>query len=291
VNSELVGGRPRRWWVALLLNQFVPPAGYAYVRAWRWVGVLLVVELAACIGLIAWTFANPPGVYPLESLLPWAVPINLSLALHAAWLSRRAPAVTGARWKHAVGYLALGALFILLVPGAVRAFWPQSIYSFASSSMAPSVAEGDIIGINGARAFCGGVRPAVGDLVLYRQPKKGAVRYLHRLVAGPGDTVAMRKGRLILNDAEVKTEGGALGVLVETLPNGVRHKILDMGADGPFDDMAPVRLGADMWYVLGDSRDNALDSRFNGPLPSRDICGVGAVVLLSKDKSRVGLKP
>ena len=53
----------------------------------------------------------------------------------------------------------------------------------------------------------------------------------------------------------------------------------------------PVRLGPQDWYILGDNRDDASDSRIWGPFENKDICAVATVILQAKDKKRVGAKP
>lgn len=91
--------------------------------------------------------------------------------------------------------------------------------------------------------------------------------------------------------------GRVAQVVKETLPNGRIYLTLDAGPDGPFDEVATVRVPPDAWYLLGDSRDNALDSRAPpevsgfGFVPTKNICGIATVVLQAKDKSHVGRKP
>jgi len=80
-------------------------------------------------------------------------------------------------------------------------------------------------------------------------------------------------------------------VVEETLPDGARYRTLDMGRDTDLDDVAPLRVPTDSWYVLGDNRDNAADSRFNGPAPGRTLCGVAFRIIFSQDKSHVGARP
>jgi signal peptidase I len=59
--------------------------------------------------------------------------------------------------------------------------------------MEPTVEYGDVIGVSGARAFCGHAKPKVGDVVVYRHGGNASEPYIHRVVAGPGQVVPGRR--------------------------------------------------------------------------------------------------
>jgi signal peptidase I len=295
-------GRPRRAWVAFLLNLVFLPAGYAYLGAWRLAAaVLIAAVIFAAVGLEG-SIASPPGIYAFgqSGILPIGIALGVVSALHAAWLARRSPPKSGRRLIHAATYMSTWAALLALA-FAIRAFWPHSVYSFASSSMAPTLQEGDIVAVRGARALCGHTRPHPGEVVVYKR-EGSPVAYMQRVVAGPGQTVALKGGQLWVDGTPAVQqpvgkgppvwEGGpAATVVEEKLPNGVRYRTLDYGPTGPLDTIAAVTVPADRWYFLGDSRDNSADSRMYGPLAARNICGVAVRILDSKDKRRVGQKP
>jgi signal peptidase I len=77
----------------------------------------------------------------------------------------------------------------------------------------------------------------------------------------------------------------------ETLAGGARYRTYDLGVDGPLDNVAAKTVPAGSWYLMGDNRDNAADSRTFGPVPGRDVCAVALKVVYAKDKSRVGRRP
>jgi len=76
--------------------------------------------------------------------------------------------------------------------------------------------------------------------------------YIKRIVGLPGDTVAIRHGQVIVNGSPVA------------------EPYLAASATG---DSAPVTLGPDEYYVLGDNRPDSADSRYYGPVPADRIIG------------------
>lgn len=137
----------------------------------------------------------------------------------------------------------------------------------------------------------GRIKPAMperGDVVIFQHPTEDA-DYIKRAIGLPGDTVAVTGGAVVLNGqklartrladvviprtpytscAGARQEVSANGTLVcrytryrETLPGGRSYEVLDFGRAAQ-DDVAPVTVPADKLFVLGDNRDNSLDSRF-----------------------------
>ena len=69
--------------------------------------------------------------------------------------------------------------------------------------------------------------------------------------------------------AEGPSGGGTL--YAEPLPNGARYQIQDLG-DGFLDNTEVLSIGPDQWFLMGDNRDNAIDSRADGSVPTQAIC-------------------
>jgi signal peptidase I len=294
--------------LAFVLNCFLPPLGYVYAGSLK--AVLALMALLAILFAVAWgSMLYPPGVYAVlhgsnadQVRLAAQFAIAVVFGAHAAWLTRRLekPDMTGAlRWIVGVALAALP----LAIAGLVWAYGPLGVYVFSSSSMTPTFREGDIIAVRGAKGICHGLTPRVGDVVAYRKPDASAV-YIHRVVAGPGSTVQMRDGRLFVDDRPVITRDlGPLDpklaatqrlasadsrLLLETLPNGVRYPIIDLTVSGPLDSTPVYRVLPGTWFIMGDNRDNAADSRADGAVPTSLICGVADRIVWSSDPRRIG---
>ena len=78
---------------------------------------------------------------------------------------------------------------------------------------------------------------------------------------------------------------------VETLPNGTSYTVIDQ-VDNPLADrLAPVRVPAGRLFLMGDNRDDSLDSRFSvaeggiGMVPLENVVGRATVLFWSTDGS------
>ncbi|MXO58414.1 signal peptidase I [Altererythrobacter salegens] len=144
--------------------------------------------------------------------------------------------------------------------------------------------------------------PERGDVVVFKHPID-RTDYIKRVIGLPGDTIQMTDGVLSINGETVTKERiadfvhpitpynacrieafrktAADGTPVcdyprfrETLPGGKSYEVLDFGQTEQ-DNTAPVIVPAGMLFMMGDNRDNSMDSRFDA-VPGE---GVGLVPL------------
>jgi len=167
-----------------------------------------------------------------------------------------------------------------------------------------------------------GLGPSTRHRLLERAPERGDVIAFHerfpdgreetlvkRLIGLPGDKVQMIGGRLWINGKKLPIAPAGTGQVeddlgnlmtvpqyVETLPNGVKHPIFKWLADGDFDNTPLLTVPAGHYFMMGDDRDNSLDSRapvaMNGVgfVPAEDLIGRAEFVLGSVDyKNASGL--
>lgn len=142
-------------------------------------------------------------------------------------------------------------------------------YHVPTGSMQPTVAIGDRVLVDkrayGLRApftesrLLGGEAPAPGDVVVLVSPEDGAT-LLKRVVAGPGQAVEVRRGRIYL-DGDVQPVYRTTAGLSEELEDRAHPLWIEFGG-GP--NFGPQVVPADRYLVMGDNRGNSHDGRMFG---------------------------
>ena len=160
-------------------------------------------------------------------------------------------------------------------------------------------------------------QPKRGDVVIFKAPPVNDVDYIKRVIGLPGDTIQMKGGVLYINNVavpkvkqpdfvvrispnttcspqwEVLEKDGTATChypqFQETLPGGKTYNVLDWGYS-PQDDTPPVIVPADRLFLMGDNRDNSMDSRFPamegggvGLVPQENLVGRATIVMWSTD--------
>ncbi|MEJ1969898.1 MAG: signal peptidase I [Rhizomicrobium sp.] len=144
--------------------------------------------------------------------------------------------------------------------------------------------------------------PQAGDVVVFRLPRDPNQTYIKRVIGLPGDRVQMVAGRLWINGKElalradgtgqVESEDGSVADtprFIETMPNGKQHPIYKWTWSGPLDDTKVFVVPAGHVFMMGDNRDNSLDSRVAaedggvGMVPIENLVGRAEFVVGSYD--------
>ena len=242
-----------------------------------------------------------------------------------------------------------GGLFRLVLTVAILAWLIRSFvltpFSIPSGSMLPTLYIGDYLVVakwpyGYSRysfpfhfpSFGGRLLPHLpkrGDVVVFVPPGHESEDYVKRLIALPGDTVAVRNGQLILNGKPVRRDdkrpitirisanspcrvvSPAIAKVVqsasgrdcaytsyrETLPSGASYRVLDQVSDGMADNFHETRVPAGHLFLMGDNRDDSLDSRFSiaeggiGFVPMENVVGRATAIFWSTDGSSSYVKP
>lgn len=201
-----------------------------------------------------------------------------------------------------------GSFFpVILLVFVLRSFLFEP-FKIPSSSMVPTLQIGDLILVN---KFTYGIRlpvlnkkiidinnPQRGDVMVFKYPKDTSLDYIKRVVGVAGDKIVYRNKKLSINgkDLDYKQlpdyldeESLTYSKQFEENLNGVSHRLLnDQRAPSyvPNPDSFPNRelctynsegfactVPAGHYFMMGDNRDNSLDSRYWGFVPDEYIVG------------------
>ncbi|WJF89484.1 signal peptidase I [Paraburkholderia bonniea] len=196
---------------------------------------------------------------------------------------------------------------VILVVFLVRSFVIEP-FKIPSGSMIPTLIVGDFILVN---KYDYGLRLPIintkvtegralerGDVVVFRFPKDTSVDFIKRVIGLPGDVVAYQDKKLTINGKSVpetvlpdyfdEERVGYAKQFEEDL-DGRKNAILNnpsvppfiVGAENfPYRDNCTYnergvicKVPPGHYFMMGDNRDNSLDSRYWGFVPDKNIVG------------------
>ncbi len=170
-----------------------------------------------------------------------------------------------------------GTTIVVTTGGATQPTGTRlGLYRIPSGSMEPTLKLGQAVSVETGQ-------PRLGEIVVFHPPEGAAqeacgdatriapggaacsksipnesnIKFIKRIVAGPGDTVKIVEGHVIRNGQREADS------YIRPCP-GVAE------CDFP----VPIKIPSGEWYMVGDNRGESDDSRFWGPVPTSWIIGV-----------------
>ncbi len=138
---------------------------------------------------------------------------------------------------------------------------------------APTMVERQLLPFNDIRR---------GDVVVFKFPHEQEKDYIKRVIALPRETVKIEDNQVL-----IKKEGDADFLPIEepyahfTYPD----------ATSPFGDYGPLTIPDGEYFVMGDNRDDSLDSREWGLVPRSNIRGKAFLIYWSYELDRADTLP
>ena len=242
--------------VAIVLGLLGVGLGYVYVGRLR-LAVALVIAAVVTLSVAGWSriVLSPVGLYLIAAI---GLLIGLVALVHSAFIAARSSDVPAEPYNRWWVYLLWIVGTIALTEAYAAARGP--VFGFEnlrvpSSSMAPTLVRGDYV-VADTWAYRSS-SPEFGDIVIYRSLQTQGFLFAQRVVGLPGDAIEI-KGDVLYRNGEAIDEP---------------YIQLTRGQPSGLDELAPTVVPANSYFVLGDNRHNARDSRFTGPVASEDIHG------------------
>ena len=206
-------------------------------------------------------------------------------------------------------------IFALLIAFVLRVLLFQP-FTIPSASMEPNLYEGDYIVVSkwayGYSKYSSGLpinlplgegrifgsAPERGDIVVFKLPRDDKTDYIKRVIGLPGDRIQMIANKLHINgqpvedvvvgQSEIADMFGPRAVVRsrETLPGGKTFVTQDFGPGGDLDDTLVYEVPAGHYFMMGDNRDNSIDSRVAessgvGLVPAQNLVGKAEIIMFS----------
>ncbi len=140
-------------------------------------------------------------------------------------------------------------------------------------------------------------------MAVFKKPSDTAVDYVKRVVGLPGDRIQIKGGLLHINgiavnkvpanDVQSPSAGFELKYFRETLPNGASYVVAEMSDDSDADNTVEFVVPEEHYFVLGDSRDNSMDSRYPeiGFVPAENFIGPVVWLFMNTDGHDIASRP
>jgi signal peptidase I len=216
-----------------------------------------------------------------------------------------------------------GLFPVILAVFVLRSFLFEP-FKIPSGSMIPTLHVGDLILVNkftyGLRLpvvntkLTDGTPPRRGDVMVFRYPPKPSLDYIKRVIGVPGDEVAYLNKRLTINGQPVPTTQlpdyfdrdamryfkqfqETIGDKTHRLLNDDERPAFVPGVEEfPFKqncrysvEGVVCKVPEGHYFMMGDNRDNSLDSRYWGFVPDKNIVGKAFLIWMNfGDFKRIG---
>jgi signal peptidase I len=191
------------------------------------------------------------------------------------------------------------AVFLAMVSGVAYYLISYRVVNVPTGAMANTIIPGD-------KVLCsmrlGEIKR--GDIVLFTYPTEPKAMFLKRVIGLPEETIQVKGHSVFINGNELPEERALVRLLgqqspvvkVEPKPQGASYRVFyeaDRYSDGDdfeinrdlkYGVVAPYKIPPGQYFLMGDSRDNSMDSRYLGTVPREMIAGKAIMIVNSTAK-------
>jgi signal peptidase I len=233
----------------------------------------------AVVAYLLWLATAAIGiVLPLSASFNWlliffSLPLLLGLLLiiDAIRDARAVGQITLHRYNR--WYIYLGIILVQsLIVAPLQAKLIKSstaAYGIPTRSMEPTIKVGEKLIADGK--LYKKMLPQRGDLLIFQYPKNESSPMIKRLIGLPGEKVEIKGRTVYIND--------------QPLEENYKQHIDPASINEHY---GPYLIPQGKYFVMGDNRDNSMDSRFWGYIRRDQLLGQARYLYWSKDLSRIG---
>jgi len=271
--------KPNKWFAGVV-GFLLPPLGMLYSRL-PWFALLFLLFQVA----IAIVFGTPFVInLPQRWGLPAALCFNILSAVFAFQFAAAAEPSRKRWYSRWYGLIGVGAGFFVCI-FFVRAFLYEP-FRVPSDSMYPTIPEGSLLIVAkrdfghystyGIRFFETTAQPTLHrcDVVIHRLPDDPNTYYVRTIIGLPGDSIVYTGARMTINGVAVPTTVDRVEGPMQYATEVIDGRSISIALAGdhratPYSGVVPP----DHYLMFGNNRNNALDSRFKGPIATNLIGG------------------
>ncbi|NIM90134.1 MAG: signal peptidase I [Candidatus Aminicenantes bacterium] len=219
--------------------------------------------------------------YGLVAILIFVVCLWLFIILEAFFTSRRKKEIVLKGYNKWYVYLLIILLilgtymipkgFIANISGKVLRY---RAFKLPTRSMDPTLTVGDRL-IADSRYYKKNELQR-GDVVIVQPPQNPAKLFIKRVIVFEGEKIEIKNKQVYVNDEAIAES--------YKVHNDINSDVATR------DNFGPALVPSDHCFVLGDNRDQSMDSRYWGSVPLLNIKGKPLYLYWAKDKKRIGTR-
>ncbi|MBX7224985.1 MAG: signal peptidase I [Chitinophagales bacterium] len=267
---------PRNGFIAFLLSLLTPGLGQIYngqpnKAAWF---LFFLLSIPMIFNFAKGTTTFYGLVVFIVYVVSWKIFIIIDAIRNANRQKNFIPKSYNTWYYHLL--IAIGILAIIAISNIPNRTKP---FRIPTTTNHPTIIEGDKV-IADLKAYKNS-QPNYGDVIVYTKPD--GFLYISRVVGLPKDSISVVDNIVNINGVpchstfikKTFSDNMPMKIYEEELPNGHKHLLLKINQ--PFEsdkaNAAMVVVPKDAYYILGDNRDNSLDSRYIGFITKDKIKG------------------
>lgn len=268
----------RKPWLAGLLSSLQPGMGQLYNGQLKKAILLAVFPFLVIgpilTGLMIYAPLHPPYNVVLPILL--AVALLVAIVRDATRVARQQRNSYELKpYNKWYVYLSFALFCGFLIQPIGLDLIRQVIQAFKipAGSMAPTLLVGDHVLVDKSVSWNGKILQR-GEIIVFKFPEDETKELIKRVIGLPGETIQIRNKTVYVNDTPLDDS---------TYTQRIDPGILN-GTINPRDNFGPVKVPNEAYFVMGDNRDQSLDSRFFGYVQRSKVMGKMLFIYWSWDQ-------